>query len=368
MPVARLGRIKPRYRRSRALLLYWADGRLAYFDCRTGQRRTSTIDVMSLLDQMHDWVTAAELRGQHQELGREADVESLLREMVKLGVAERETRQPPWKWAEWMPEAAFFHFGTRDGHYPVDFFKHEARLREKAKTNPQPASAKSMTGPRTDLLPPGATGALGAALESRRTWRNFGDAPVSFESISTLLALTWGVRGRGRVEGQGDIVFKTSPSGGSRHPIEVYVIAKHVDGLARGVYHYDCSANALVAVGPAIADDRLTRILAHQYYFAPSAALFVMTACFERTMWRYPIRRAYRAVLAEAGHLGQTFCLVATHLGLAPFCTMAFHDTRLERLLGVRNDTEAAVYLVGVGSRPTKPVDHPGRIPPRRAE
>lgn len=318
---------------------------------------------------MHDWVTAAELRSHDPDLGREADVNSLLGEMVRKGLAERETPRPRlWKWAEWMPEAAFFHFGTRNGSYPVDLFKHEARLREKAKTEPQPAATKTSSGKRTSLPKQSAAGDLGEALVARRTWRNFGDAPVSLESISTLLGYTWGVRGSGHVEGQGDIVFKTSPSGGSRHPIEAYLIAKNVAGLAAGVYHYDCSGHSLVMVGPAIDDERLVRILAHQYYFAPSAALVVMTACFERTMWRYPIRRAYRAVLAEAGHLGQTFCLVATHLGLAPFCTMAFHDTRLERLLGVRDDTEAAVYLVGVGTRPTKPVDHPGRIPQRRAE
>lgn len=350
-------------------MVYWTGDRLSYFDCRSGERRTSSVDVMALLDQMHDWVTAAELRSRDPDLGREADVESLLDEMARMGLAEREASRPgPWKWAEWMPEAAFFHFGTRNGFYPVDFFKHEARLREKAKTEPQPAPTKTLTGPRTTLSRPGDAGDLGAALAARRTWRNFGDAPVSLASISTLLGQTWGVRGRGRVDGQGEIVFKSSPSGGSRHPIEAYLIVRNVEGLAPGIYHYDCSGHALVAVGPAVADDRLVRILAHQYYFAPSAAMFVMTACFERTMWRYPIKRAYRAVLAEAGHLGQTFCLVATHLGLAPFCTMAFHDTRLERLLGVRDDTEAALYLVGVGTRPTQPPVHPGRIPPRRPE
>jgi SagB-type dehydrogenase family enzyme len=78
----------------------------------------------------------------------------------------------------------------------------------------------------------------------------------------------------------------------------------------------------------------------------------VMTAVFARTQWKYPASRAYRAVLLDAGHLGQTFCLVATWLGLAPFCTMALADSRIERDLGIDGVTESVLYAAGVGVRP----------------
>ena len=48
-----------------------------------------------------------------------------------------------------------------------------------------------------------------------------------------------------------------------------------------------------------------------------------MTAVIERSRWKYRMARAYRVLLTEAGHLCQVFYLVATALGLAPFCTMA---------------------------------------------
>jgi SagB-type dehydrogenase family enzyme len=72
---------------------------------------------------------------------------------------------------------------------------------------------------------------------------------------------------------------------------------------------------------------------------------------FPRTQWKYQLGRAYRVVVAEAGHICQTFCLVATWLGLAPFCTMAFEDSRLEELLGIDGVTESIIYVAGVGSR-----------------
>jgi SagB-type dehydrogenase family enzyme len=77
-----------------------------------------------------------------------------------------------------------------------------------------------------------------------------------------------------------------------------------------------------------------------------------MTAVFARTQWKYPASRAYRTVLIEAGHVCQTFCLVATWLGLAPFCTMALTESPIERTLGIDGVSEAVLYVAGVGVPP----------------
>jgi hypothetical protein len=68
-------------------------------------------------------------------------------------------------------------------------------------------------------------------------------------------------------------------------------------------------------------------------------------------MWKYRFARAYRVVLLDAGHLCQTFCLTATWLGLAPFCTAALNDSLIERDLGVDGVTESALYVAGAGMR-----------------
>jgi len=65
-----------------------------------------------------------------------------------------------------------------------------------------------------------------------------------------------------------------------------------------------------------------------------------------------PVARAYRAVLIDAGHLCQTFCLAATWLGLAPFCSMAFADSRIEQDLQLDGVRESLIYVAGVGARP----------------
>src|SRR5258708_36632848 len=88
----------------------------------------------------------------------------------------------------------------------------------------------------------------------------------------------------------------------------------------------------------------------------------LMTAAFPRPQWKYEFPRAYRVILAEAGHLCQTFCLTATWLGLAPFCTMALSDSRIEKDLGIDGITESGLYAAGVRRRPWK-----GRAPPPRS-
>jgi SagB-type dehydrogenase family enzyme len=131
-------------------------------------------------------------------------------------------------------------------------------------------------------------------------------------------------------------------------------MALRVDGLERGIYHYQAHNHRLARL-PAAATSRIAAAYcAHQSYFGKAAALFIMTAVFARTMWKYGRARAYRLVLLEAGHLCQTFCLTATRLGLAPFSTAALKDSLIENDLGLDGISESVLYVAGVGLVPDR--------------
>jgi SagB-type dehydrogenase family enzyme len=189
------------------------------------------------------------------------------------------------------------------------------------------------------------------ALE-RRTWRRFSSRKPSLSALSTLLGLTAGVQKWVSVPVYGKVPLKTSPSGGARHPIELYVVAWGVDGLAPGLYHYAADTHVLERLRRGVRPRRVARYLPMSGFFARSAALIFFTAVFERQLWRYPYARAYRAALIETGHLAQTFCLAATSMGLAPFCLMGLADSTIERDLGIDGITESVLYAAGVGCRP----------------
>jgi SagB-type dehydrogenase family enzyme len=127
------------------------------------------------------------------------------------------------------------------------------------------------------------------------------------------------------------------------------LMSLRVKGLKAGLYYYHPAHHHLKTISTNVTRDRAWLYCARQDYVRDAAALFLMTAVFRRSMWKYGHARAYRVVLLDAGHLCQTFCLVATWLGLAPFCTAALKDTMIEEDLGIDGIRESILYVAGVG-------------------
>jgi SagB-type dehydrogenase family enzyme len=272
------------------------------------------------------------------------------------------------RWQAWNPAAGFFHASTKNVPF-LDMPTQVRRLRAKTKSAPMPPAVKRYRQAALVPLEAGGTaGEFAKVLLARRTWRRFGAGGVDLASFATLLRLTAGIQRWADASGEGRVALKTSPSGGARHAIEVYTLALGVRGLRPGLYHYAADAHALERIGGTVSRRLIARYLPRQPWFAGSAAVVFFSAVFEREIWRYSYARAYRAPLIEAGHLCQTFCLTATWLGMAPFCTMALADTAIEHDLGLDGISESVLYAAGVGARPRgiEPPAAGGRGPARR--
>ena len=72
-----------------------------------------------------------------------------------------------------------------------------------------------------------------------------------------------------------------------------------------------------------------------------TAALIILVAHLQRTMWKYSHPMTYRAVLIEAGHIAQNIMIVASAGGLSTVPTAALGDTLLEKLLGLNRVMQA---------------------------
>jgi SagB-type dehydrogenase family enzyme len=175
---------------------------------------------------------------------------------------------------------------------------------------------------------------------------------VPLDRLATLLGLTFRLRRRAPGRGAPPITLRSSPSPGARHALEAYVLARRVEGLPLGLYHYAADRHELERITTSATRRQVLDYLPTQYWYGEAAALVLITAVFPRVWARYDYPRAYRAVLIEAGHFCQTFLLTATWLGLAPFCSMALADSRIERDLGIDGITESVLYAAGVGIRP----------------
>ncbi len=70
--------------------------------------------------------------------------------------------------------------------------------------------------------------------------------------LGTLGSVLW--HGTGVSAVRGGLQLRTSPSSGALFPAELYVVARDVAGLARGIWHYDAQGHALERVGDASAE------------------------------------------------------------------------------------------------------------------
>lgn len=254
------------------------------------------------------------------------------------------------EWSAWLPEGSF-HFSTKDAPYIDRSSWSLARWKAVLPKTPPPQIIKTVKGATKTLPPQGSfpDSEFIQVLMARRTQRHFSSRRPTLETIAQLLSLVWGVKGYFYAPGFGKLLRKTSPSAGARHPGEVYLMALRIKNLSPGLYHYHPSRHRLKTISTGASRDQAWQYCAEQTFVKNAAALFLMTAVFPRTMWKYHRPRAYRAVLLDAGHLCQTFYLVATWLGLAPFCTAALKDTLIEKHLGIDGIRESVLYVAGIG-------------------
>lgn len=341
-------------RRSRHLIATWDRDQLVVSNFATGTQVAADAADQRMLATARAWIGAERLVsavfGRDRERGMsrlKRLVDSALVHVSGAGIDPAEDALE--RWGPWNPAAGWFHTATRFDSTPTGMEEPADDLRVTLWR--QPDVLKRYAGRPVVALPaPGREDPLARALLARRTWRQFGEGNVHLADLATLLGLTWGVQGWfGEERPQ---ALKTSPSGGARHSIEAYVVASRVEGLEPGTYHYDPDGHRLTALCRPTTGD-LTDLLPPDCGFEQAAVVVFMTSVFARVQWRYSIPRAYRNIFIEAGHLGQTFCLVATRLGLGPFTTAAFNDATVEEHLGIDGIDEGVIYAAGVGARPT---------------
>ena len=184
---------------------------------------------------------------------------------------------------------------------------------------------------------------LDEVLKKRRSVRRFSKKPITKRQLSYLLWASSGVQRRER-----GYEFRTAPSAGALYPIETYIVVNRVEDLARGVYHYSVKSHLLeeLKLGDFGKDVALAAL--EQRICSESAVVFIWTAIFARSKWKYK-QRAYRYIYLDAGHIGQNLALSATSLGLGSCQVGAFYDDEMNKIVNVDGVEESVIYMSVVG-------------------
>lgn len=345
-----------RVRRARTLVSYWDEGEFIIENYLTRKRTAVSPLVTHILQSLGEYSSKKRLLRLFAGIPRSRKlIDELIDQdvLVKEGsetAARESTLHKIWKWGL---DARFFHFSTQQVQFQ-DPESERVSLERLASEEPPPSPYKHSGARGIQLSGEFAKfrGEFWKVLRSRRTKRRFAREPISFNELSTLLLWTWGKTQVLDDPVLGRYILKTSPSGGARHPIEVYPLVLRVKDVSPGIYHYSVSQHQLEFIKAGQFDEAAVRLCANQPWVRDAAVVFFMTAIVERSMWKYKHSHAYRVILMDAGHLGQTFHLVCTKLGLAPFTSAAIHGLDVASELGLDEFGEIALYAAAVGRSP----------------
>jgi len=196
---------------------------------------------------------------------------------------------------------------------------------------------------------------LSRVLESRRT--RYGVAPVSLEALSELLFRS--CRATDTL-GTGDenLIRRVYPSGGSRHSLNVYVVAHRCAGLNTGGYRYDFMNHQLeyICESNASLDGLLRDAQAGTGGVLKDfpSVLLVFTSRIRRVTRKYQ-SLAYRVVLQEVGALYQTIYLIAETLKLRVSAIGTGNSDLFAKAFSTDFFSEPSVGEMILGGDPSEP-------------
>ena len=210
----------------------------------------------------------------------------------------------------------------------------------------KPATYKRYpSAPRLPLSLPQTEGGAPVwdVFRERRSVRRFLNVPLQEAELSQLL---WAAQGITRVSrGFG---YRIAPSAGALYPVETYLVVHAVEGIEPGVYHYGVERHELDQLKTGDFRTDIARVALDQEIAAWANVVFIWTAAFERSKWKYK-QRAYRYVYLDAGHIAQNVALAAVALGLSSCQIAALYDDEANGLLDVDGVDESAIYMTVVG-------------------
>ncbi|HOD73349.1 MAG TPA: SagB/ThcOx family dehydrogenase, partial [Candidatus Bipolaricaulis anaerobius] len=85
-----------------------------------------------------------------------------------------------------------------------------------------------------------------------------------------------------------------------------------------------------------------------QEFVGQAAVVFAWTTVPYRTEWRYSVS-SHKVIAMDAGHMCQNLYLACEAIGAGTCAVGAYHQERMDALLGVDGEDEFTIYLAPVG-------------------
>jgi SagB-type dehydrogenase family enzyme len=179
---------------------------------------------------------------------------------------------------------------------------------------------------------------LEEALYNRRSIRQYSDSALPLSDVSQLLWAAQGIT-------ENSTGQRTAPSVQSIYPLEVYLIAGNVEGLAPGIYRYSPEGHALIT----IKEGDLRAELGGRPDSQKAPIDIVIAANYSKMPAQFGAEGT-KWIYLECGHAAQNVCLQATALNLGTATMAGFAEDQLKGLLDLPAE-KGILYLMPVGKK-----------------
>ena len=190
-----------------------------------------------------------------------------------------------------------------------------------------------------------ATISFSEVLWRRKSIRAFSRQPLSKVDLAFLLWASTGIQRKER-----GYEFRTAPSAGALYPIETYIAANNVEEVEKGIYHYNIKNHLLEEIKIGNFGDDIAYAALDQNMCATASVVFIWTAIFGRSKWKYA-QRAYRYIYLDAGHIAENLALAVVSIACGSCQVGAFFDDEINEIVGVDGTEESSICLSVVGHR-----------------
>ena len=183
-------------------------------------------------------------------------------------------------------------------------------------------------------------------LENAKQVYAFGDHDLSFSEVHGIIHACFRNQ-RYSESGLGKVTFRSYPSGGARHPLEVYLVSRGENENPPGVYYYNPDTGTFHGL---LSNQDVGKELDEACFLkrgvrSSKFAVLISVRWF-RHMWKYRYARSYKMVLLEVGHAIQSLSFAAAAAGVESYYCPSFNDSEINKLCGLDDPFEESVAVV----------------------
>lgn len=190
---------------------------------------------------------------------------------------------------------------------------------------------------------------LDKVIMARSSKRDYTGEPMGAKELSTLLYFACGVRGYSPAYNIEKFPWRMFPSSGGLQATELYLTANKVDGLKKGLYHYNPVDHSLELMEEGSFRRKIVSTCINQEFIDNAGVVIILVCVLDRLLWKYTVR-AYRYNHVDIGFVGMNIYLVGTALKLGVCAISGFLDEGINQILRFDDKgKEFAALLMSVG-------------------